>query len=91
MCESRRAKAGVLFANSNRAANIAKARQLLVVPAPMKKPEVTATSEPDQPCVLPRPCPCCGGQMHIIEVFARGCMPKHYPTPRRPLIRIDTS
>jgi hypothetical protein len=78
-----------LFANGNRAAHIAKARELLAVPVP--EPEPAAAPEPDQPCVLPRPCPCCGGRMLVIEIFARGCEPKHRPTHRPPLIRIDTS
>jgi hypothetical protein len=41
--------------------------------------------------VLPRPCPCCGGRMIIIETFARGCEPKHQPETTAPVIRIDTS
>jgi len=39
----------------------------------------------------PCPCPCCGGRMIIIESFARGCQPKHWPTPASQEIRIDTS
>ena len=27
----------------------------------------------------------------VIEVFARGCTPRHRPSPLPPLIRIDTS
>jgi hypothetical protein len=38
----------------------------------------------------PRPCPCCGGGMIIIETFARGCTPKHRATPAPAAIRIDT-
>jgi hypothetical protein len=41
--------------------------------------------------MLPRPCPCCGGRMFIIETFARGREPKHRPTPAPAAIRIDTS
>ena len=82
-----------LFANGNRVANLAKARELLGVPAPVPeaKPELNATPEPEQPTVLPRPCPCCGGRMIVIEVFARGRTPKHRPSPLPPLIRIDNS
>jgi hypothetical protein len=36
-------------------------------------------------------CPCCGGRMIIIEVFARGATPRHRPTAPTNLIRIDTS
>ena len=80
-----------LFANGNRAANLAKARALLGVapPAPEATPEATSTPEP--PCVSPRPCPCCGGRMIVIEVFERGSTPRHRPSPRPASIRIDTS
>src|SRR6185295_14878742 len=67
-----------LFANSNRAANIARARELLAVPSRLKEPE-TSEAAIDEPRVLLRPCPCCGGRMIIIETFARGCEPKHQP------------
>jgi hypothetical protein len=80
-----------LFANGNRAENIARARELLAMPAPHQQPETTATSEPDQPCVLPRPCPCCGGRMIVIEIFAPGYQPSHRPVRQPSMIRIDTS
>src|SRR6266498_3826189 len=41
----------------------------------------TGAASGDEPRVLSRPCPCCGGRMIIIETFARGCEPKHRPTP----------
>ena len=47
-----------------------------------------ATATPDDG--LPRPCPCCGGRMLIIETFARGATPRHKATPMPPVIRIDT-
>ena len=78
-----------LLANANRAANIAHARKLLAMPP--KQPNINTTAEVDEPSVLPRPCPCCGSRMIIIETFARGCAPKHQPTPVPPAIRIDTS
>jgi hypothetical protein len=78
-----------LLANGNRAANIARARKLLAMP--LKEPEIATAAEPGEPSVLPRPCPCCGGRMIIIETFARGCEPKHRPTPVPAAIRIDTS
>jgi hypothetical protein len=80
-----------LFASGNRVANLARARQLLAAPARATEPETNASyepDEPDQPRTLPKPCPCCGGRMFIIEVFAQGCEPKHLPTP---VIRIDSS
>ena len=75
-----------LFANTNRAENIATARALLhiVPPAdPQKQPDITL----DALRVLPCPCPRCGARMIVIEVFARGCEPRWRPMPSR----VDTS
>jgi len=80
-----------LFANGNRAANIARARELLAVPSRAKQAETSAAAAADEPRVLPRPCRYCGGRMIIIETFARGCQPKHHPAPATAAIRIDTS
>jgi Putative transposase/Transposase zinc-binding domain len=80
-----------LFANGNRAANIARARELLAVPSRVTKSQTDAQSQTDQLRMLATPCPCCGGRMIIIETFARGCEPKYSPTPISPAIRIDTS
>ena len=80
-----------LFANGNRAENIALARKLLAMPPSVSEPDTGLSFEPDQPRTLPKPCPCCGGRMIIIETFARGCEPKHQPTPAPAEIRIDTS
>jgi Putative transposase/Transposase zinc-binding domain len=86
-----------LFASANRAANIAKARELLAVPARSEQPDTPEAPAADEPRMLPRPCPCCGGRMFIIETFARGCepnasrSPQHRPTPVPARIRIDTS
>ena len=55
-----------------------------------KQPEIPETTDGNQTPMLSRPCPCCGGRMIIIEIFKRGCKPRHRPTaPIR--IRIDTS
>ena len=64
-----------LLASTNRAANIAHARELLAVPSRPKQPD-TPEATIDQPRVLSQPCPCCGGRMIIIETFERGCEPK---------------
>jgi len=80
-----------LLASANRAANIARARELLAVPAGAKEPQTPAAEAPDEPGMLPRPCPCCGGRMIIIETFARGCQPKHRSSSVPAAIRIDTS
>jgi hypothetical protein len=79
-----------LFANGNRAANIARARQLLGAAPRIVEPEQQKAA-PDEPRVLPCPCPRCGGRMIVIEVFARDCEPRHRPTPAPTPIRIDTS
>jgi hypothetical protein len=79
-----------LLANGNRAEAIAKARELLAV-ATAPSEDAADMAEPEQPCALPRPSPCCGGRMIIIEIFARGETPKCRPSPKPPPIRIDTS
>ena len=79
-----------LLATGARAANIAHARELLAVPSRPKEPE-TPEAAIDEPRGLPRPCPCCGARMIVIETFERGCEPKHRPTPAPAAIRIDTS
>jgi hypothetical protein len=79
-----------LLANGSRAENIAHARELLGLPAPAKQPEPPKATI-DETRVLPQPCPCCGGRMIVIETFARGCVPKHRPSPPPAAIRIDTS
>jgi hypothetical protein len=80
-----------LLAKANRTANIARARVLLAAPSTSKQPEPSEPTATDEPRLLPRPCPCCGGRMIIIETFARGCEPKHRATPASHEIRIDTS
>jgi hypothetical protein len=80
-----------LFASGDRVANLERARQLLAAPSRSKNPETPNATVTNEQHVLPRPCPCCGGRMIIIETFARGCEPKHRPTPAPAPIRIDTS
>jgi hypothetical protein len=80
-----------LFANGNRAADIARARELLAMPPRVREPDEPKVAEPGEPRAHPCPCPCCGSRMLIIETFARGCQPTHQPRPTLPLIRIDTS
>ncbi|MGA9549882.1 MAG: hypothetical protein WBS14_19745, partial [Rhodomicrobium sp.] len=46
--------------------------------------------EPDGSRILPRPCPHCGRRMIVIEVFARGSMPR-YAAPATAPAWIDTS
>jgi hypothetical protein len=77
-----------LFANGGRAENIARARQLLNVPAPPSKPSNAAGTDDSEPQALAHPCPCCGGRMIIIETFERGGAPQYRPTAP---IGIDSS
>ena len=78
-----------LLANGNRANNVAKARELLGVAEPAHDADPAAAVEDDAPRIHPRPCPCCGSRMIIIEVFDRGQMPRHRRAAT--VIRIDTS
>ena len=80
-----------LLANGQRTANVANARKLLgAPPPPVQTPEPPAA--PTELRLLPRPCPCCGSRMIIIETFAHGKEPRHRPTAMPTVaIRIDTS
>jgi Putative transposase/Transposase zinc-binding domain len=77
-----------LFANGNRADNIARARELLNVPPPAKDADEVKPAD-DESQVLPCPCPRCGGRLIIIETFAQGTQPTSWPAPNP--TRIDTS
>jgi len=79
-----------LFAGSAKAECIATARRLLDMPVPTIAAEANSSREEADDTLDP-PCPCCGGRMRIIEVFKRGQIPRHQPSPRRVAIRIDTS
>jgi hypothetical protein len=79
-----------VFANGCRAQTLARARELLAAGRCNDTPEQTQ-DDPQQPIDSVYPCPCCGGRMTIIEVFARGCQPKHQPSAHTPSFRSDTS
>ena len=73
------------FGNGNRAANIARIRALL-----RAKPTNEAHDGDDssgdggeQPRVLALPCPCCGGQLLIVDTFAPQQKPRAPPTAAR--------
>ncbi len=68
-----------LFTNGGRTRNIARARELLDVPPPMREPDDSHTAEPGEIPALAQPCPCCGGRMVIIETFERGAQPRAPP------------
>jgi hypothetical protein len=80
-----------LLASPSRAANIARARELLAVPLLPIDALKAASSNLNQPQASKHPCPCCGGPMIIIERFDRGATPRYRPRPTMPAIRIDTS
>jgi hypothetical protein len=83
-----------LFANTARAPNLARMRELLGVGEPPAEENASATAagqaEPAEEVVASQLCPCCGGRMIRIEVFERGAQPR-YQAPPVALIRIDTS
>ena len=67
-----------LLASGRRRDNLARARELLGVPPPPPASEINETPEPadHRP-----PCPCCGGQMLILETFERFAQPRAPPCP----------
>ena len=77
-----------LFANGGRTDNIARARALLGVLAPVTE---LAEDEDDEATVFPQPCPSCGGRMVVIETFAPGNQPRHRSGPDPPTCRIGSS
>ncbi len=73
-----------LFANGGRAENIARARALLAAAPVIKETPRAEKAKPEEPRVLPSPCPCCGGRMLVIEVFAPGSRPQYRPHTATP-------
>ncbi len=76
-----------LFANANRAANIALARQLLGVPDPAPSSGESGTDGGHEDKAW-NTCPCCGGRMIIVETFEPGSQPRLWPVPS---IGLDSS
>jgi hypothetical protein len=74
-----------LLASATKAEMVAKARQLLAVPA------IEPEAEEDAATAHVQQCPCCGGSMHIIETFAPGTHPSHGASAPAGAIGIDTS
>jgi Putative transposase len=70
-----------LFANANRAANIALARQLLGVPDPAPSSADRDRADGGHEDEERNICPCCGGRMVIVETFEPGCQPRLWPSP----------
>jgi hypothetical protein len=63
-----------LLAASTRKANLARARELLAV-APPPDDDV-----PEEPRDVRPTCPCCGGPMIVVEIFARWSQPRAPPS-----------
>ena len=77
-----------LFANGNRANNIALARRLLAVPDPTPSSRASDHAENGRDDKDWNACPCCGGRMIIVEAFEPGCQPRFWPVPS---IGLDSS
>ncbi len=69
-----------LFANGGRTRNIARARELLAMPAP-EADDTHSANDTESPA-LAQPCPHCGGPMIIVETFEPGHPPRA-PPPRK--------
>ena len=71
-----------LLASAGCKANIARAKELMAAPMPqVEPPSVPDTADPHAMPDHRPPCPCCGGRMIIVEVFARGAAPRGPPPP----------
>ena len=84
-----------LLANGQREANLDKARELLRVktidPADDNLRRADGDDTADTPTVMPRPCPCCGARMLVIETFEGVCRPRPHASPSSVGPRADTS
>ena len=71
-----------LLASAGCKANIARAKELMAAPMPaVDPPAAHDTADIDATTTDHRPtCPCCGGRMIIVEVFARGGAPRGPPS-----------
>ena len=77
-----------LLANGNRAANLARARELLGVAIPEPEPCNAGDAAMTEPYLAP--CPCCGGRMRIAAIVEAGFMPRNGAAAPA-VIQIDTS
>jgi hypothetical protein len=73
------------YGNGNRAANIARIRDLLRTKAPDadRRDEDRAGSTDEHPRILALPCPCCGGRLFIVDSFPSRCPPRPPPKPQK--------
>ena len=71
-----------LLASAGCKANIARAKELMTATIPeINPPAAHDTADPHTTTDYRPPCPCCGGRMIIVEVFARGGVPRAPPAP----------
>jgi len=77
-----------LFANANRANNIALVRRLLGVSAPATASRASDDAETRREDEHWNACPCCGRRMVTIETFEPGGQPRFWPVPS---IGLDSS
>ena len=83
-----------LLANGQREANLTKARELLRVKTVDPASDTVGCvdeAEHDATAVSPRPCPCCGARMLVIETFEGICRPRPHAQRSNAMTRIDTS
>jgi hypothetical protein len=70
-----------LLASAGCKANIARAKELMAAPMPaVDPPTAHDTADPYATTDHRPPCPCCGGRMIIVEVFARSAAPRGPPS-----------
>ncbi|HEY2530068.1 MAG TPA: transposase, partial [Xanthobacteraceae bacterium] len=73
-----------LLASAGCKANIARAKKLIAAPMPKaEQPAAQDTTDPDATTDHRSPCPCCGGRMIIVEIFAPGGAPRGPPPAAR--------
>ena len=70
-----------LLASAGCKANIARAKELMTAAIPeVDPPTAHNIADPGATTDHRPPCPCCGGRMIIVEVFARGAAPRGPPS-----------
>jgi Putative transposase/Transposase zinc-binding domain len=70
-----------LLASAGCKAHIARAKELIGAPIPQVEPPAAHDAADPRATTDHRPpCPCCGGRMVIVEVFARGAAPRGPPS-----------
>ena len=80
-----------LFANGNRAENLALARKRLDVEAPPDEPGPDDQEIDQDPQACIQPCPSCGGPMIVIETFNPGQTPRAHAARAPPPREADTT